>query len=528
MFRLLPQLRIGLRLYFRNKMALLYGYLFPTIFLVAFAVLYRHEAVPLVRHMGELLTVTVLGGACFGLPTAMVSERERGVWRRFRLAPVSTVHLVASTVLLRYFLLITAALLQIALAMGIGMPLPDHLFDLCLAFTFVSFAFLGLGLVIAMLADNVPAVQALGQSIFLPMLIIGGVAVRLESLPVWAQHVSAFFPGRYAVEAIQVSVDGIGLGAARFSLLALLIIGCAGCLAGAKLFRWDAEQRFVDRSGKQWVGVALAAWLAVGIMAESTNQVFDRPTDERQAASPMASGMLNGADTVATAIGRQDADTTVVQIAPETTSESANSQAPEGDAAEPQAADSGRENAASITSAEVEAANAEDPPLQWEEVTLQDIERDLRFERLPEDTGVVAPVATRADRIAPGPAEQLQCVRSNLGFWGPGQVTDPVQRARNFLYVAAVPDMFQYAELERWVPLAVFDHLRFVIPEDDLVKVLYWIATHPEEGDLSASNQLPAVCLDMGGPSDVETLRERTVLYALKLLGRLTGRIVPQ
>ena len=89
---LLHQLAISLRLHARNKMALLYSYLFPTIFLVAFWVLYRFEQVPLVRHMGELLTVTALGGACFGLPTTMVSERERGVWRRYRLTPVSTAH----------------------------------------------------------------------------------------------------------------------------------------------------------------------------------------------------------------------------------------------------------------------------------------------------------------------------------------------------------------------------------------------------------------------------------------------------
>ena len=84
-----------------------------------------------------------------------------------------------------------------------------------MAFTCVAFAFIGLGLVIAMMADNVPAVQALGQCIFLPMLIIGGVAVPLASLPDWAQRLSAFFPGRYAVEALQACVTGDGLGAAR-------------------------------------------------------------------------------------------------------------------------------------------------------------------------------------------------------------------------------------------------------------------------------------------------------------------------
>ena len=95
---LIQHASVSLKLYYRNKMALIYGYLFPLVFLLAFWVLYRYESVPLVRHMGELLTVSVLGGACFGLPTSMVSDRERGVWRRFRLTPVRTFNVVASTV----------------------------------------------------------------------------------------------------------------------------------------------------------------------------------------------------------------------------------------------------------------------------------------------------------------------------------------------------------------------------------------------------------------------------------------------
>ena len=236
------------RLHF-GTMALVLRLPVPLIFLVAFWVLYRHEKIPLLRHMGELLTVAVLGGACFGLPTTLVSERERGVWRRYRLAPVPTWAMVTSTVLARYAIILTAGLLQLALALAIGMTLPAHPFDLWVAFTFVSFAFIGLGLVIATLADNVPAVQALGQCIFLPMLIIGGVAVQLAALPQWAQHVSAFFPGRYAVEALQAAVNGRGSTGARFSLLALGLTGVAGCLAGAKLFRWDAQQRFATLPG---------------------------------------------------------------------------------------------------------------------------------------------------------------------------------------------------------------------------------------------------------------------------------------
>jgi len=230
-------IELGLRLHFRNRMALIYGYLFPTIFLISFWVLYRYDRVPLAAHIGELLTITVMGGACFGLPTTLVSERERGVWRRYRLLPVSTAVLIIGTLAARFVLLALAAALQIGLAMAIGFPGPQHWLGLWLAFACVAVAFMGLGLVIAALADNVPAVQALGQCVFLPMLIIGGVAVPLASLPEWAQRLSLFLPGRYAVHAMQAAVTGPGLRDAAFSVIALLVIGAAGCVAGARLFR---------------------------------------------------------------------------------------------------------------------------------------------------------------------------------------------------------------------------------------------------------------------------------------------------
>ena len=286
---------------------MIYSYLFPTFFLLAFWVLYRYEQPQLVRHIGQLLTVTALGGACFGLPTTIVSERERGVWRRYRLTPVSTGSIVASTLVARYLLLLVAGAVQLVLAMALGMPAPRHPFDLWLAFTCVSFGLMGLGLVLATMADNVPAVQALGQCIFLPMLIIGGVAVPLESLPDWAQQVSSFFPGRYAVESLNAAVMGDGLVPARFSIFALLLIGAAACVAGARLFRWDAEQRFATVPGKGWVAAALAAWVAVGVAAENRHHAVTRTTSASNpprlpAPAPAATGHFGAGAAGATSV----------------------------------------------------------------------------------------------------------------------------------------------------------------------------------------------------------------------------------
>ena len=269
---LLRHFLLTLRLNFRSTQALAYGYLMPVFFLLAFGSVFRADTPPLLGQMGQLLTITLLGGACLGLPTALVAERERGVWRRYRLLPVPTVSLVAGTLLARLVIVATAVLLQIFVARVIyGTPLPLHPLTGLVAFLFVAYAFLGLGLLVAALANDVPAVQALGQCLFLPMILIGGVGIPLAALPAWAQQAAGFMPGRYAVDVLQRAFTGPE-GWAGFSLLALVVIGTAAGIAGTRLFRWDAGRR-AGRSALGWLGAALLAWLAVGLAAAATGRL---------------------------------------------------------------------------------------------------------------------------------------------------------------------------------------------------------------------------------------------------------------
>ena len=519
----LQQLRVSLTLHYRNKMALIYSYLFPLIFLLAFYVLYRYEKVILARHMGELLTVSVLGGACFGLPTTMVSERERGVWRRYRLAPISTAMLVLCVIAARYFILVTAGLLQLAVALAVGMPWPQHPLDLWIVFTFVSFAFIGLGLVMAMMADNVPAVQALGQCIFLPMLIIGGIAVPIATLPDWAQHVSQFFPGRYAVQALQACILGPGLGTTGFELLALVIIGTGGAIAGAKMFRWDTQQRFARRSGKAWVSVALVSWVIVGALAEYRGHAAAsaRSTADRTTSAPATvPGPTSAAKSAATPSTPERSAIppvlTLSEAEKKTAPASAPKEKPSAEKTPPEKASPEKPPANTVTL-------PHPTPPSWQAVTLADIDRDLVFDRLPSDSGIVTPIARDEEEPDPDTSDHLRYIQENLPSWQPGKVADPVQRVRNMLYVAAVPDVLQQP-IERFAAQAVFYQLQQDIPKDQLIKILYWIALHPTDGDDKAVSDLWALRFT-NDPVDLEQTRERAAIYGVKLLGRLLEKL---
>ena len=134
---------------------------------------------------------------------------------------------------------------------------------------------------------------------------------------------------------------------------------------------------------------------------------------------------------------------------------------------------------------------------------------------------------SRSDET-PDPAilPQLDRIRDALPGWAQGNVTDPVQRARNLLAIAAVPDILQMEQEERFVPRLVFARLQAVIPPRDLPKILCWIGMHPDEGSDAAIHRLGDFGLpDITGPA--KPVRGRIMLYAFKLLGRLTGHIPP-
>jgi ABC-2 type transport system permease protein len=248
----------------RNVQALLFGYGVPVLFLVAFHIMFGTTS----ASLAQLLTISALGGACFGMPIAMVAERDRGVWRRYRLTPMGSGGFVLSTMLARWVLVCSSAVLQLALSMAFyHTPFPLHPLELVIAFSCAAFAFIGIGLIITTLANSIGSVQALGQSLFLPMIMIGGVGIPVHMLPDWARHVSLFLPGRYAVDSIYNTLIEGGVERALFNLVSLLVIGAAATAVGWKLFRWESSARLAPHA-LWWILLAVSVWLVIGVVVE--------------------------------------------------------------------------------------------------------------------------------------------------------------------------------------------------------------------------------------------------------------------
>ena len=536
---------VTLRMYLRNRMALAYSYVFPVMFLLAFVVLYKDEQPLLIQHMGELFTVTILGGACFGLPTSMVSERERGVWRRYRLSPVSPARVIAGTLIARYLMILVAGVLQLAACMIIGGWTPEHPFQLWIAFSLVTFALLGLGLVIATMADTVPAVQALGQCIFLPMLILGGVAVKLSAFAdtPWVLHLSAFFPGRYAVELMQQCAKGTGLAPAWFSALAVILTGLGAGVAGAKLFRWDAHQRFAANRNRVWLLAALGAWALIGVGAEVRREIAPpasarpklRPTivpGKTADTTPAPVAPAPAIPVTTTSVPTQNPAPVTVEVKPNPVV-TAPAPAPEPAvvqtespaqpaSSQPAAATPPPASAPVVAPLAVAAVPTPPAPTPWRAYNKIDFAR-LPFASVPPDNGNETPIAP-ADE-APDLSQQadLNGVAANLKTWAPGKVADPVQRVRNLMYVASATDQAK-ASVERHLPYLIMDTLRAQFQDEELEQILCWIANPPAEGDHGAVFRLDELGLLFNvNDWDVPEIRLRNQWYSIKFVWWLLG-----
>jgi ABC-2 type transport system permease protein len=292
-------------------------------------------------------------------------------------------------------------------------------------------AFLGIGFLIAGLADNVPAVQALGQCIFLPMILIGGVGVPLAALPLWAQRVAGFMPGRYAVEVLQPCFNSRdGLLGAGFRLGALAVIGLAAGVAGAGLFRWEPGRR--TRTARWWAAAALTSWAAVGAFAWETGRL--KPV------LPEASAWINI----------------------------------------------------------VEAQIAE-----------------IGFGDLPNDNDIVAALAP----ATMDPARTTEFALK-LAAWPKGKLDDPGQSIRNLVSVAAVADLCADPK-ESEIARLVFRQINSRFEPAIARQALAGIILNPDDGP--PVTKAPELGLLRHPPERL--VRQRSVIYARKYLGRLLGKI---
>lgn len=174
---------------------------------------------------------------------ALLLQRQRGLWKRIRSAPVSRSTLLGSRM--------ASAALCALLMLAVMFLFARVVFGVRIEGSFAGFAMIGLafalmtatfGLLIAALGRTPEATRPIAVLATLVMVMLGGSWIPTFLFPAWLQTATLVMPTRWAVDGLDAMTwRGLGFDAAVMPSIVLLGFALTFGVAALARFRWDAE-----------------------------------------------------------------------------------------------------------------------------------------------------------------------------------------------------------------------------------------------------------------------------------------------
>ena len=179
--------------------------------------------------------------AAINMGIEILVERQRGLWKRLRSAPVSKLTLLGAkiasgTVIGSLVLLVSFAFaifvwgvrIEGSVAGFLGVAVASALMAACY------------GLLIAALGNTPNAARGVSVFATLLMVMLGGAWVPTFIFPAWLQKITVIMPTRWAVDGFDATTwRGLGFSAAVMPIVVLIGFSLAFAAIAISRFRWE-------------------------------------------------------------------------------------------------------------------------------------------------------------------------------------------------------------------------------------------------------------------------------------------------
>ncbi len=173
----------------------------------------------------------------------LLLQRQRGLWKRLRAAPLSKSLLLGSRAVSAA--LISAVILVVIFAFArvvFGVRIEGSVagfIGVCAAFSVMTAFF---GLLIATLGKTPEATRGLSIFAVLIMVMLGGAWVPSFIFPQWLQKLTVIVPTRWAVDGLDAMTwRGLGFSAAIMPIAVLLGFSVLFAVLAVTRFQWEVE-----------------------------------------------------------------------------------------------------------------------------------------------------------------------------------------------------------------------------------------------------------------------------------------------
>jgi ABC-2 type transport system permease protein len=277
-----------IRITLRNKTFLFFSLVMPMVFFFLYGSIFAKGNPQVVTYLlGPVLSLTVMG-TFWGLSMQLVTWREQGILRRFRLAPISPTSMIASSVVANFALILPTIILELVLARAVyHVTAFGNLVSLFVLVILGISSFGALGLIVASVTNTMQETQIINQLLWFSFIFLSGATVPLTVLPRIVQRVGLFLPATYLVSGLQRGmVSGQGVLSLGVEIVSLAAWGALAFFISSLLFRWEPEAK-LPRNAKLWAAATILPFILLGIwenhngklLATAASMMSDRPAE---------------------------------------------------------------------------------------------------------------------------------------------------------------------------------------------------------------------------------------------------------
>ena len=275
-----------MRLAMRNRAFFFFSLVMPLVFLFGALLISGKNSTGWIAYiLGAILTLTVMG-SFWGLSVQLVTFREQGILRRFRLAPIGAGPMLASSILSNYFLMIPTVAIEMIICRSVfHMHTWGNVGAIFLLITIGSATFSAFGLIVASVTNTMQETQIINQLIWMAFLSLSGASIPLAIFPLWIQRMALFMPATYLATGLEAAMTNrITVGDIVTDVAALSIGLLVAFEVSRQLFRWEPEAKVSSRA-KVWALAAMIPFLFFGTWENVTGTRLIRIHQDFQALS---------------------------------------------------------------------------------------------------------------------------------------------------------------------------------------------------------------------------------------------------
>ncbi len=233
-------------LFWRNREAAFFSFLFPILLLVLIGSVYGDEPIegvsaPTFLLVG-LLGYGVAANTFAGLAITLVVRREAGLLKRVRGTPLGPgtymAAVIASTIVVIALQVVSQLLLGVYV---LDADWPERPLALAFAILVGAAAFAALGIAVTTIVRTAEGSSAVVNAIFLPMAFISGVFFSTQDMPAFLEAISEVLPLTYFLDLIRATFVP-GERFAPSAVAAVAVWGLIGLAVALRGFRWEPRE----------------------------------------------------------------------------------------------------------------------------------------------------------------------------------------------------------------------------------------------------------------------------------------------